>query len=65
MSQPAARFGQNLNGLFLAFALPFFLRHGDEGREFVQIDHKTIQMPKENSLPCDSYFLQPITADWP
>ena len=54
-----------MNGLFLAFALPFFPRHGDGGRETVQIDRKTIQMPKKNSLPCDSYFLQPITADWP
>jgi len=51
----------NLNGLFLAFALPLFLR------EMVQIDCKTIQMPKKKihyHVILTSYSrLQPIGHD--
>ena len=49
-----------LNGLLLAFALPFFPWHGDGGRETAQFDLTTIQMPKKfrsHVITGKSYFI--------
>ena len=55
----------HLNGLLLAFTLPFVLRHGDGGWETDQVDSDA----KKNSFWCDPYLIQPITQlighNWP